>query len=162
MGGDENLVYATPQAKGKAAHAAIDKKKYSSRKDDFCGLCVYSNELGLLGKIDLFKAKEKLLIERKYQLNTIYQGQIYQLWAQYFCMTEMGYSVENLAFYAISTNKTFPVALPGDSGKKELQDFIGKFKNYDPSHPLQTNMNKCQHCIYSNLCDKTIIENVYS
>lgn len=162
IGGDEELVQATPQTQGKAAHTAIDEKKYSSRKDEITGLSVYSNELGIMGKIDLFKAKEKRLIERKYQLNTIYQGQIYQLWAQYFCMTEMGYTIENLAFYAISTNKTFPVALPGEEGKKELQTFIRKFKAYDPADPLQTNMNKCVHCIYSNLCDKTISENVYS
>ena len=84
MGGDDELVHATPQTRGKAAHDAIDEKKYSSRKEDLTALSVYSNELGIIGKIDLYKGKEKLLIERKYQLNSIYQGQIYQLWAQYY------------------------------------------------------------------------------
>ena len=47
----------------------------------------------LMGKIDVYRADKKLLIERKYQLKQIFQGQIYQLWAQYFCLTEMGYEV---------------------------------------------------------------------
>ncbi|MBP7218972.1 MAG: type V CRISPR-associated protein Cas4 [Paludibacteraceae bacterium] len=162
MGGDEELVHATPQAKGKVAHAAIDDKKYSSRKDDITSLSVYSNELGVIGKIDLYKGKEKLLIERKYQLNTIYQGQIYQLWAQYFCMKEMGYVIEHLAFYAISTNKTFPIDVPTEENKKELQIFIRRFKEYDPTQAITVNSNKCTHCIYCNLCDKIETENVYT
>jgi CRISPR-associated exonuclease Cas4 len=162
MGGDEDLVHATPQTQGKAAHAAIDEKTYSSRKDEITSLSVYSNELGIIGKIDLYKGREKLLIERKYQLNTIYQGQIYQLWAQYFCMTEMGYTVKKLAFYAISTNKMFPVELPTDEGKKELQNFILRFKTFDPTQSISANINKCTHCIYCNLCDKIDTENVYT
>lgn len=161
MGGDEELVHATPQTQGKAAHAAIDEKTYSSRKDEITSLSVYSNELGIIGKIDLYKGREKLLIERKYQLNTIYQGQIYQLWAQYFCMKEMGYEIEKLAFYAISTNKMFPVEVPTNEDKKELQDFILRFKTYDPTQAIQVNINKCTHCIYCNLCDKIDTENVY-
>ena len=98
-GGDEDLVHATPQTQGKAAHTAIDEKTYSSRKDELTGLSVFCDELGVMGKIDLYKSKEKRLIERKYQLKTIYQGQIYQLWAQYFCMTEMGYPIDILEFY---------------------------------------------------------------
>jgi CRISPR-associated exonuclease Cas4 len=158
----KSLVHATPQTQGKVAHAAIDEKTYSSRKDEITSLSVYSDELGIIGKIDLYKGREKLLIERKYQLNTIYQGQIYQLWAQYFCMTEMGYAVEKLAFYAISTNKMFPVELPTNEDKKELQDFILRFKTFDPNQPIPVNINKCTHCIYCNLCDKIDTENVYT
>jgi len=162
MGGDEDLVHATPQTQGKATHAAIDNKTYSSRKDEITGLSVFCDELGVIGKIDLYKRKEKLLIERKYQLKQIYQGQIYQLWAQYFCMIEMGYEIEKLAFYAISTNQTFPVEIPNNEQKNELKNFILDFKKFDPSKDLQVNKNKCTHCIYCNLCDKTDTENVYS
>ncbi len=160
-GGEEDLVYAVPQVQGKASHEAIDEKKYSSRKDEITGLSIYSNELGIMGKMDLYKGKEKQLIERKYQLNTIYQGQIYQLWGQYFCMKEMGYEIDKLAFYAISTNKTFPIDIPTEANKDELQNFIKRFKQYDPTQPLQVNSNKCTHCIYCNLCDKIETENVY-
>ena len=161
MGGDEELVHATPQTQGRASHKAIDEKKYSSRKDEITAMSVYSNELGIIGKIDLYKRNEKKLIERKYQLNNIYQGQIYQLWAQYFCMIEMGYTVDSLAFYAISTNTTFPIDIPNEANKIELINFISRFKHFDPTKPLKVNTNKCIHCIYCNLCDKINTENVY-
>jgi CRISPR-associated protein Cas4 len=162
MGGDEELVHAVPQARGMAAHAVIDEKRYGGKKDEIVGLGVYCDELGIAGKIDVYRVKEKLLIERKYQLNAIYQGQIYQLWAQYFCMVEMGYEVEELAFYAISTNKMFPVLVPTDEDKKELADFISAFKRFNPEDAISTNQNKCTHCIYCALCDKTDVENVYA
>lgn len=158
---DEDLYYATPQTKGAAAHEAVDKKTASSRKNEILALPVFSDELGIIGKIDVYRKKEKLLIERKYQLKQIFQGQIYQLWAQYFCMIEMGYEIEKIAFYEISTNKMIPIDLPGEAGKSELSDFIESFKNYDPSCTLVANPNKCLHCIYCNLCDKTTTDNVY-
>jgi CRISPR-associated protein Cas4 len=162
MGGEEELYHATPQTQGKASHGAIDKKTYSTRKDEIIGLSVYCNELGIAGKIDLYKAKEQLLIERKYQLKQIYQGQIYQLWAQYFCMVEMGYDIAQLAFYAISTNTTFPIEVPTEENKEELKNFIEKFKQFNPETPIIINENKCKHCIYCNLCDKIEVENVYT
>jgi CRISPR-associated protein Cas4 len=162
MGGDEDLFHAIPQIRGKAAHTSIDENKYSSRKDEITGISVYSNQLGIAGKIDIYKSKEKLLIERKYQLQTIYQGQIYQLWGEYFCMTEMGYSVEKLVFYSMKDNKTFPIELPGEKGKAELMMFIENFKQFNPEQDISINENKCRHCIYCSLCDKINTENVYT
>lgn len=162
MGVDEDLFHAVPQTQGKASHTNIDEKRYSSRKDELSGISIYSNELEIAGKIDIYKGAEKLLVERKYQLRTIYQGQIYQLWAQYFCMIEMGYTIEKLAFYSMKDNKTFPIELPGNSGKTELKYFIEKFKRFDPEQKVHINENKCRHCIYCSLCDKINIENVYT
>lgn len=162
MNADEDLVHATPQKLGNAAHQAIDDKKYSSRKSEITALSVYCKELGIIGKIDLYKQKEKVLIERKYKLETIYQGQIYQLWAQYFCMLEMGYTVEKLMFYATSTNTTFPINIPSQEDKKELFDFIERLKKFNLEDPISININKCKHCIYCNLCDRTEVENVYT
>ena len=155
MGGVDELVQDIPQARGKAIHSTIDENKYSTKRNEIAGLSVFSNELGVIGKIDLFKRNEKLLIERKYQLKTIYRGQIYQLWAQYFCMIELGYQIEHLAFYSFSTNKKFTITLPGKTGKDELINFIQEFKQYDPAKPIEININKCRYCIYKNLCDKT-------
>ena len=45
----------------------------------------------------------------------------------------MGYEVEQLAFYEISTNKMIPVDLPGELGKQELIGFIEQFKRYNPA-----------------------------
>ena len=158
---DEGLYHATPQTKGKLAHEPVDTKTSSNRKDEILALSVMSEQLGVMGKIDVYRKKEKKLIERKYQLKQIYQGQIYQLWAQYFCMVEMGYEVEEVAFYEISTNKTIPINLPTIADKLELMEFIKSFKEYDPAKPFVANPNKCRHCIYCNLCDKTEENNVY-
>ena len=158
---DEGLYHATPQTKGKLSHEPVDTKTSSNRKEDIFSLPVMSEQLGIMGKIDVYKQKEKKLIERKYQLKQIYQGQIYQLWAQYFCMIEMGYDVEEIAFYEISTNKTIPIEIPRETEKENLLEFINSFKKYDPSSMITTNPNKCRHCIYCNLCDKTNEENVY-
>ena len=99
MDADEGLYHAKPQTRGKIAQTTIDEKTENKHRGDLFSLPVYSTRYNLMGKIDVYREKEKLLIERKYQLKQIYQGQIYQLWAQYFCLTEMGYVVERLAFY---------------------------------------------------------------
>lgn len=162
MDADEELYKATPQIQGTIAHEGIDNKTYSTKKNDIMALPVYSDELGVTGKIDLFKQAEKTLIERKYQLKRIFRGQIYQLWAQYFCLLEMGYDVQKIAFYEISTNKMMPQETPNEICKAELKQFITRFKAYNPINDIVTNPAKCQHCIYCNLCDKTDTENVYS
>lgn len=162
MDTDDGMFHAVPQTRGKIAHSAVDKKSSSSSKNEIQSLPISSDELGVMGKIDIYRHKEKMLIERKYQLKQIYRGQLYQLWAQYFCMKEMGYEVDRLAFYEISTNKTIPVDLPTEIEKEELTSFIDKFKNYNPDSSFQVNENKCLHCVYCNLCDKTSVENVYS
>lgn len=162
MESDETMYHATPQTQGKAAHESVDKKTADNRTDTILSLPVYSEEFGLMGKIDVYKAKEKKLIERKYQLKQIFQGQIYQLWAQMLCMREMGYAVEQLAFYETSTNKTIPVDMPTDSDLQQFRDFILRFRSFDPAlTPFAVNNNKCIHCIYCNLCDKTEEDNVY-
>lgn len=163
MEADETMYHATPQTQGKVAHETIDKKSASNRADDILSLPVYSEEYGLMGKIDVYKRKEKKLIERKYQLKQIFQGQIYQLWAQMLCMREMGYEVESLAFYETSKNKMIPVAMPTEIDLQGFRNFVNRFRSFNPaSTPFIVNPNKCVHCIYCNLCDKTNEDNVYS
>lgn len=162
MESDDSMFHASPQTKGKIAHKTIDTKKASNRTDDLVSLPVYSERYHLMGKIDIYNKKNKKLIERKYQLKHIFQGQIYQLWAQMFCLQEMGYDVESLAFYEISTNKMIPIELPTKEEKETFNSFINNFQNFSPSDDLTVNPNKCQHCIYCNLCDKTEEDNVYT
>ena len=102
---DEDLYYSTALVNGQLAHTTIDEKKASNRKDELQSLPVISLKLGIMGKIDVYRTEEKLLIERKYNLKNIYRGQLYQLWAQYFCMKEMGYEVEKLSFYERGLNR---------------------------------------------------------
>lgn len=160
---DDDVFKAPPQVKGSIAHHGVDAKKGSTRAADLFSLSVFSDELGISGKIDLLKQDRKTLIERKNNLKHIFRGQLYQLWGQYFCLKEMGFDVERLAFYEISTNKIIDVPLPGDVEKLELIDFVERFKKYVPgTTPINTNPNKCAHCIYCNLCDKTNTDNVYT
>lgn len=161
MEGDESLYHATPQTRGRLAHETVDTKRSSTRKTDILALPVYSEKLGIMGKIDVYKETEKHLIERKYQLKQIYQGQLYQLWGQYYCMTEMGYPIEKLSFYEISTNRSIPIDIPTAQNLIELQSFIQQFIRYRPASPFTPNPTKCTHCIYNSLCDKTSVDNVY-
>ena len=86
MESDEDLYKATPQTKGTLVHQGVDEKKGSTRKSDMMSLPVYCDELGISGKIDVYKQDKRLLIERKNNLKRIFRGQIYQLWGQYlFC-----------------------------------------------------------------------------
>lgn len=76
---------------------------------------------------------------------------------------EMGYDVKELAFYEVSTNRMIPINVPGVKEKYELKCVIERFKQYDPiSTEIIVNSNKCIHCIYCNLCDKTDSDNVYT
>lgn len=163
MESDETMYHATPQTRGKTAHETVDRKVASNRADDLLALPVYSERYGLMGKIDVYRKKEKKLIERKYQLKQIFQGQKYQLWAQMLCLQEMGYEVDAIAFYEISTNKMIPVPMPTDSELRQFEHFIKRFRDYDPALTHFTiNPNKCRHCVYCNLCDKTVTDNVYT
>lgn len=158
---DESLYHAAPQIRGSISHQATDSKKSSSRKEDILSLPVFSDKLGVIGKIDLFRMSDGHLIERKYQLKKIYRGQLYQLWAQYFCLEEMGYDVKRLSFYEISTKKTIPVDIPGDTEFQELKLIVEKYLRYRPDQEIATDKSKCTHCIYCPMCDKTDTENVY-
>ena len=159
---DEDIYHAKPQTRGRNAHQKIDEKQSSTDRNIIESLSVLSFELGVYGKIDIYKKDSKSLIERKYELKKIFKGQIYQLWAQYFCLESMGYKVENIAFYEISTHKTIYQPLPTELDKAEIIQTINVLRNYNPNDEIVTNPIKCSHCIYCNLCDKTTHDNVYS
>ena len=163
MDTDEFFYKATPQIAGTIAHVKTELYTATKQSKDILSLQVYSDELGVVGEIDVYKLDKKQLIERKNTLKVIFRGQLYQLWAQYFCMVEMGYEIESMAFHEISTGKLIPINIPKDKEKQELKDFIKKYVNYVPDKDIiPINKNKCLHCIYCNLCDKIDLENVYT
>ena len=57
------MYHATPQTQGRMAHETVDKKTASNRSDVILSLPVYSEEYGLMEKIDVYKVKEKKLID---------------------------------------------------------------------------------------------------
>jgi CRISPR-associated exonuclease Cas4 len=152
---DESLYHSTDQRDGKAAHASLDTKTYTTAKKVLQTIEVYSETYGLGGKIDTYDSAKKLLAERKKKIKVIYDGYIYQLYAQYHCLTEMGYEVKSMKLYSLDDNKSYPIALPHDDPQRQLgfEQLIHELKSFDLSAPFVTNPNKCAHCIYSQLCD---------
>lgn len=161
-GGLEDNYHATPQIDGRNVHKSVDNlNDKTAKSQDIIGLEVYSEELGLMGKIDLFRGRDKALIERKNKLSHIYQGQIWQLQAQYFCMLEMEFIIKSLSFHSISDNKVHALESPSKSDKEILQETLLKIRDITTFDNLTINPNKCAHCIYNNLCDKTKTPNIY-
>lgn len=149
----------TPQLNGKISHQCIDNKTYSTRKYVLQSIDVYSDKYKLCGKIDIFDINNGKLSERKKEIKTIYDGYIFQVYAQYFCLIEMGYIVKTIVLYDITHNKNYNIKLPSEDLYmfNKFENLISKINNYDIfNYDIKPNINKCQKCIYSNLCDNNI------
>lgn len=151
----DELTYETVyQERGKNIHINIDKQNYSTRKMLLQGIDVYSEELGIVGKIDLFDVEKGILTERKNKILTIYKGYYLQIYAQYFCLEEMNYTVKKIRFHSLSDNKIYYVNLPGEKEKEELKELISKMRSFKlEDNTFKQNPNKCKMCIYRELCD---------
>lgn len=159
----ERLYYDNAQLDGKSAHSAIDEKRYSTHKNILQGIDVYSDEYKLCGKIDIFDNEKGLLTERKKHIETIYDGYVFQLYAQCLCLREMGYNVKSIRFYSIDDNKVYQQKLP-----EENPEMLEKFKltnqemhffnvnSYEPKNP-----DKCRRCIYNDFCDRQLAPKAY-
>lgn len=152
------LYHDTFQAEGKAVHETVDNKNYSTRKNILQGIDVYSNKYNLCGKIDLFDIDKGLLMERKKHISTIYDGYIFQLYAQYYSLIEMEYKVKKIQLYSFDTNKVYPVKLPDEDieMKNKFENLIEQINNFDINSKIDTNINKCKRCIYNTLCDQSL------
>ena len=115
---------------------------------------VYSEELGVTGKIDIFDYKNNILIERKNRISTIYEGYLLQVYAQYFCLVEMGYEVKKIKIHSLSDNKNYFIDIPGEEEKSRLREVIENMRNFSlDDETFSQNPNKCIQCIYKELCD---------
>lgn len=95
-GSQDNLTYQSSyQINGSKAHESVDNSSYSTKKSIITALDVYSDKYKLSGKIDIYDMEKQLLIERKKHISKIYDGYVFQLYAQYYALTEMGYAVQN-------------------------------------------------------------------
>jgi len=156
---DTQLYHDTFQQSGKLAHKTIDTKTYSTHKNIIQGIEIYSEKYSLFGKIDIYDSNTKTLIERKKQIKKIYDGFIFQLYAQYFGMKEMGYEVEKLKLYDITHNKSYNIDLPENNPEllSKFEQLIEKIKTFNiQTDKVTLNINKCQKCIYSNICDVSL------
>ncbi len=152
----QSMYHGKEQTQGLAAHKSIDQGIYSTRKDVLMGTEIYCEKYGLSGKIDVFDIPAKKLFERKYKISKIYDGYVFQVYAQYFGLIEMGLEVNKIVIHDRSQNKNYPIHLPGEDLEmlNKFEKVIADIKNFNLSEPNFTqNPEKCKKCIYSHLCD---------
>lgn len=156
---DNRSFQRTDQVRGTIAHKTIDEKRYSTRKDVLMGIDVYSEEYGIAGKIDIFDTSNGVLTERKRKVKIIYDGYVFQLYGQYFCLKEMGYDIKILRIYSMADNKTYDVSRPEDDSSmfnKFLQT-LNDMRGFTMDSFKQENTDKCKNCIYEPACDRGLI-----
>lgn len=150
---DKAQYKARPQVAGTIAHKTVDTQKFSSRKNILQGVEIFSNEYGLIGKIDIYDKDKKELIERKRTIKKVYDGYLFQLYAQKLCLEEMGHKVKKMKLYSMTDNKIYSVNL---SKRQILQfkDTINRMRHFDLGDKKTANKDKCKNCIYHELCRK--------
>ena len=81
----------------------------------------------------------------------------YQLYAQYFCLTEMGYEVEKLKLYSLDDNKVYEIPLPNEEEIQTFEALLEEYKRFDPRNSdFKPQLDKCQNCIYAELCNHSL------
>ncbi len=144
----------TPQKVGSLKHENIEQKRYSTSKSVLQGMSVFCDKYNIGGKIDVFDMESGELVERKYKIRKIYDGYRYQLYAQYFCLKEMGYSVRKMFLHSLSDNKRYAVSIPSKEDVEEFEQLLDRIRSFDlHSDNFVINKEKCKNCIYSELCD---------
>ena len=158
---DEKLLFQdTYQINGTNAHKASDSGKYSTRKDVLQGISVYSEIYNLCGKIDVFDIKTGMLTERKKKIKTIYDGYVFQLYAQCYSLIEMGYNVKKIRLYSMDDNKVYNIKTPFEDYDMNLkfQNLLKDMKLFNFDGFIQTNKTKCDNCIYEPLCSYSCLK----
>lgn len=151
----ENLLgQDSAQLNGTAAHEKSDTAKYSTKKTMLQGISIYCNRYNLCGKIDTFDSKTGVLTERKKKIKTIYDGYVFQLYAQYFSLVDMGYTVNKIRLYSMDDNKVYNLELPENEPSmfEKFEALIDDMNNFTFDGFHQTNSLKCENCIYEPLC----------
>lgn len=156
---DTTTYQCKDQILGTQVHSTIDEKKYSSKLSVLQGMMCYCEKYNLIGKIDLFDTETKILTERKRTIKTIYDGYVFQLYAQYFSLTEMGYAVEKIRLYSYTDNKIYEQKLPDDNPEmfNKFEKVLYDIRHFDMSNFVQDNEKKCINCIYSDACDRSLV-----
>lgn len=158
-GAENKLMFQSEyQLNGTKAHETIDSNRYSTRANIITSLDVYSDIYRIVGKIDIYNSKQKMLIERKKHIAKIYDGYVFQLYAQYYCMLEMGYKIEKLEIHSIDDNKKYRIKLPDDdlSMKKKFEKTLTDMRTFNMESFVQLNIEKCGKCIYEDACDRAL------
>ena len=157
----EKLTYQDSyQINGAAAHEKSDLGAYSTKKDMLQGVSVYCEKYNLIGKIDTFDAKSGILTERKKKIKTVYDGYVFQLYAQYFALCEMGYTISEIRLYSMDDNKTYKIEKPEECPEvlEKFEKLISDLNSFEFESFVQTNPCKCKMCIYEALCSFSVLK----
>lgn len=147
-----------PQIAGTAAHNTIDKKTYSSKKTVLQGFELYIEQYRIHGKIDVFDTVTGILTERKNNIKKIYDGYVFQVYAHFFGLIELGYSVKKIVIHDLTRYKNFLIPLPMQDEKmfRKFEETIFALNNFSLDDNFEPELKKCEQCIYRNLCDKSL------
>ncbi len=159
-GSQATITYqCSDQINGSAAHQPIDQNRYSTRKNVLQSVYVESTRYKVVGRIDVFDIDSGTLTERKKKIKVIYDGYVFQMYAQYYGLTELGYTVKKMQLHSMDDNKTYPVALPEHNQPMQLkfENLIKRFRTFQLDSFYQTNKEKCRHCIYEPACDRSLL-----
>lgn len=151
-----DLYKQKPQITGEAAHGSIENKKYSTRKNVLQNIEVFSEKYNICGKIDVFDCETGKLTERKREIKTIYDGYVFQVYAQCHALREMGYTVREIVIHDMVHNKNHSIPLPEDAPEMQakFERLIFDMNHFDIGNDNhEPNQAKCERCIYSQLCD---------
>jgi len=156
---DRTLYQDSYQREGTNAHKTIEARTYSTSKNFLQGIEVYSEKYNIIGKIDIFDIKKGLLTERKNKISKIYEGFVFQLYAQYYALTEMGIAVKRMRLYSMLDNKTYDVELPikDKEMKAKFEKLLKDIRIFNMGEFKQENIEKCKKCIYEPSCDRSLI-----
>lgn len=140
---DTLTYHDSPQTIGRISHENIEGKTYTTSKNILQALSVYSVYLGVKGKIDIFDSKKGYLIERKYRVKAVYRGFRYQLYAQMYCLEELGYKVKKLFIHSLSDNKRYEIDVPNRKERKKFEEIVLKMQSFSSR---SVDVHSCNHC----------------
>lgn len=155
---DKMIYTGEKQLNGSHIHEKVDEAGYATSSHILQGIDVYCEEFGIIGKIDLFDTKTGLLTERKNRIQTIYDGYVFQVYAQCLALREMGYTVNKIRLHSYSDNKNYDLPLPEDDVVmfEKFRKTISDIKTTDVSSFMPENSEKCSNCIYAPFCDRSL------
>ena len=128
--------------KGERKHHTVDSETYSTSKHIVSNMDIYSEKYNIGGKIDIYDKKNGYLIERKTKAHTegsLYKGYVCQLYAQYFCLKEMGENPQKLFIHSLEDNKRYEVPIPSIQEKRDFEHLLKEMRGFTPS---QSNADK--------------------
>lgn len=158
----DRMVYQSrDQINGTNAHNKIDNSKYSTKTSVLQGMDVYCEKYDIVGKIDIFYADKFILRERKKKIKQVFDGYIFQVYAQYFSLIEMGYEVKKIELYSMDDNRIYNIPMPYENLLmfEKFEKVIKDIREFNMEVFVQNNTEKCKHCIYEPACDRSLLEN---